>query len=71
MVKEIVERVGELPAAQQRLVLQFVRSLTSKAPQGVPARDLLAFAGVISAEDARAMSEAIEEDCEKVDLNGW
>jgi len=71
MAKEIVERVGELPAAQQRLVLDFVRSLTTKMPRGVPAKDLLAFAGVISPEDARAMSDAIEEGCEKVDVNGW
>jgi len=71
ITKEIVERVHELPAAQQRLVLEIVRSLGNQRPQGVPARDLLAFAGVISAEDAREMVAAIEEGCERVDANAW
>jgi len=71
ITKEIVERVHELPAAQQRLVLEIVRSLGNQRPLGVPARDLLAFAGVISAEDAREMVAAIEEGCERVDANAW
>ena len=71
ITKEIVERIHELPAAQQQLVLEIVRSLASQRPQGVPAKDLLAFAGVLSAEDAREMVEAIEEGCERVDANAW
>ena len=71
ITKEIVERMHELPAAQQKLVLEIVRSLASQRPQGVPAKDLLAFAGVISAEDAREIAEAIEEGCERVDANAW
>jgi hypothetical protein len=71
ITKEIVERVHELPAAQQRLVLDIVRSLASQRPQGVPAKDLLALAGVISAEDAREMVAAIEEGCERVDADAW
>ena len=65
ITKEIVERMHELPAAQQQLVLEIVRSLASQRPQGVPARDLLAFAGVIGAEDAREMVDAIEEGLRK------
>jgi len=71
IAKEIVERMHELPAAKQQLVLEIVRSLANQRPQGVPARDLLAFAGVISAEDAREMAAAIEEGCERVDANAW
>jgi hypothetical protein len=71
ITKEIVERMHELPAAQQQLVLEIVRSLASQRPQGVPAKDLLPFAGVISAEDAREMADAIEEGCERVDANAW
>jgi len=71
ITKEIVERVHELPAQQQQLVLGIVRSLASQRPQGVPAKDLLALAGVISAEDAREMVDAIEEGCERVDANAW
>jgi hypothetical protein len=71
ITKEIVEWMHELPAAQQQLVLEIVRSLASQRPQGVPAKDLLPFAGVISAEDAREMADAIEEGCERVDANAW
>jgi hypothetical protein len=71
ITKKVVDRMRELPAAQQQLVLEIVRSLANQRPQGVPAKDLLAFAGVISAEDAREMAEAIEEGCERVDANAW
>ena len=68
---EIIERMRELPAAQQQLVLEIIRSLASQRPQGIPAKDLLPFAGGISAEDAREMVDAIEEACERVDANAW
>ena len=48
-----------------------VRSLAGTPPQGVPAQDLLAFAGVISPEDALQMTQAIEQGCEQVDANAW
>jgi hypothetical protein len=71
ITKEVVERMRELPAAQQHLVLEIVKSLANRRPQGVPAKDLLAFAGVISAQDARKMAEAVEERCERVNANAW
>jgi len=71
ITKEIVERMQELPLPQQRLVLEMVRSLVGTPPQGVPAEELLAFAGVISPEDARQMTQAIDEGCEQVDANAW
>jgi hypothetical protein len=69
ITKEIVERMQELPLPQRRLVLEMVRSLASAPPKGVPAQDLLAFAGVISPEDARQITLAIEQGCEQVDSN--
>ena len=71
ITQEIVERLHELPAAQQQLVLEVVRSLASRKPQGVPAQDLLPLTGAITAEDARQMMNAIEEGCERVDANAW
>jgi len=71
ITKEIVERMQELPVAQQRMVLEMVKSLTGPPPKGTPAHELLACAGVISAEDARQMTQAIEEGCERVDANAW
>ena len=71
ITQEIVERLHELPASQQQLVLEVVRSLASQKPQGVPAKDLLPLTGAITAEDARQMMNAIEEGCERVDANAW
>lgn len=34
-------------------------------------RDLLKFVGSIPADDLKRMSEAIEEGCERIDLNEW
>jgi len=39
--------------------------------QGVAGSDLLAFAGCIEPSELQKMSQAIEEDCAKVDLNEW
>jgi hypothetical protein len=50
-------------------VLHFARDLVS--PKGTPGNDLLRFAGSIDPSDLEAMSQAIAEGCEKVDLNAW
>ena len=71
ITQEIIERLHELPASQQQLVLEVVRSMASQKPQGVPAKDLLPLTGAITAEDARQMTNAIEEGCERVDANAW
>ena len=71
ITQEIVERLHELPASQQQIVLEVVRSLASHKPQGVPAKDLLPLTGTITVEDARQMMNAIEEGCERVDANAW
>ena len=38
---------------------------------GTPGKQLLRFAGTISSEDLQSMSQAIEKDCEQIDLNEW
>jgi hypothetical protein len=40
-------------------------------PKGVPGKQLLSFAGTIPADDLKAMEQAIEDNCEKADLNEW
>jgi hypothetical protein len=32
---------------------------------------LLKFAGILSPEEAKAMMDAIEEGCERIDANEW
>ncbi len=66
---QIIEQVDRLDDPQRLEVLNFVRRLA--APQGTPGQSLLHFAGSISPADLEAMSQAIEEGCEKVDPNGW
>ena len=69
--KQILDQVSKLPLSQQKLVLNFASSLKRKPPRGVPAKHLLTFAGCMEVADVEAMSKAIEEGCEKVDVNGW
>jgi len=39
--------------------------------QGVPGKKLLRFAGTIPHDDILMMQKAIQEDCERIDLNEW
>ncbi|WP_231939960.1 hypothetical protein [Dolichospermum compactum] len=55
----------------QYQVLEFARNLTSSKIKGVPGKQLLHFAGSIHKEDLQLMSEAIKQDCEKVDFDEW
>lgn len=67
----IKEKAGCLPAEVQRKILDLLEALAPTPSKGVPGRDLLKFSGVISSEDARTMLEAVEEGCEKVDIDEW
>ncbi|MCL5673277.1 MAG: hypothetical protein M1407_01475 [Deltaproteobacteria bacterium] len=68
-IKEnIVNQIDMLPYALQLRVLDFVTSLS---PKGVKGKSLLRFKGTISANDLREISKAIEEGCEKADINEW
>lgn len=69
IIDRVVREMENMPHDQQYRVLKFVRTLTT--PRGVPGKDLLKFAGTISPEDLRLMSEAIEEECERIDPDEW
>ncbi|CEO88677.1 MAG TPA: hypothetical protein GX520_03215 [Syntrophaceticus sp.] len=49
--------------------IRFSRSCCT--PEGTPGCELLRFSGIITEEDAQAMSQAIEEGCEQVDTDEW
>jgi hypothetical protein len=55
----------------QRQVLEYVRTLTTHAPSGVPGPELLRFAGAVPRIDLERIGQAIEEDCERVDKDEW
>ena len=71
---ELLSYLGQLPADEQALVVDFARTL-AKSPKpkkvGTPGKELLRFAGTISHEDAQQMMKAIEEGCEQIDANEW
>ena len=67
---KIFAELNELPLEQQREVLAFARSLKSQ-PSGVKGSSLLSFAGSIFPDDLVQMQRAIEESCERVDLDEW
>jgi hypothetical protein len=54
----------------QRLIVH-VQTVGGPTAAGVDGKTLLRFAGSIDTNDLRIMGQAIEEDCEQVDRNGW
>jgi len=71
IAEEIMEQVNNLPPELQKKVLEYARGLEPRRANGVTSKGLLKLAGTISDEDADTMIKAIEEGCERVDLNEW
>ena len=71
MKTEISEKLDMLLAEDQRRVLDFARALAERKTRGVRGRDLLPFTQGFSKEDLEVMRQAVEEDCERVDLSEW
>ncbi|WP_346294167.1 hypothetical protein [Sphaerothrix gracilis] len=71
IVDEVVEQLKAMPQPLQRQVLEFVRLLVKAEVRGTPGPQLLRFAGSISSDDLQLMREAIEQDCERVDIDEW
>jgi len=71
IIDEVVERLKAMPQHLQWQVLEFARTLVRTEVRGTPGQQLLRFAGSIPPDDLRLMSEAIEQDCEQVDVNEW
>jgi len=69
--KQIINQMGLLDYEHQKRVLDFARTLVVTCPKGVPGKQLLSFAGTIPVADLKTMEHAIEDTCEKVDLNEW
>jgi hypothetical protein len=65
---DLFAEIDKLPYDLQLRVLDFTKSLSRK---GVKGDSLLRFEGSIPADDLRAMSDAIERDCERIDGDEW
>ena len=71
IVDEVVEQLKVMPPHLQCQVLEFARALVNAEVKGTPGQKLLSFAGSIPPDDLQSMREAIEQDCERVDINEW
>lgn len=71
IIARVIERMEELPADLQQIVLDFVQTLQAAAPHGVPGRTLLSFAGAIPADDLARMRQAVTLACEQAQLSEW
>jgi hypothetical protein len=69
--KELREQLEQLPAAQQRQVLDFARALAAKKRQATHGGALTRFAGAIAKEDLALIAAAIDEGCEQVNPDEW
>jgi hypothetical protein len=71
IIEEVIEQLKVMPQHLQWQVLEFVRALVKAEVRGTPGQQLLRFAGSISSDDLLLMREAIEQDCERVDVDEW
>jgi len=72
IIDEVYERMKAMPPNLQQKVLEFTQNLADLTTmQGVPGSQLLRFAGTIPLDDLKLMSEAINQDCEQVDIDEW
>ena len=71
IIDEVVEQLKIMPQHLQWQVLEFIRVLVKADLRGTPGQQLLRFAGSISLDDLKLMGEAIEQDCERVDVDEW
>jgi hypothetical protein len=71
IISEVVKQLRTMPDNLQQEVLYFTRKLKVSTQVGIPGKNLLQFAGAISPEDLEIMRQAVEVDCEQVDLNEW
>ncbi|MBL1175517.1 hypothetical protein [Pantanalinema sp. GBBB05] len=71
IIEEVVEQLKVMPQHLQWQVLEFVQSLVKAEVRGTPGQQLLRFAGSIPSDDLQLMREAIEQDCERVDVDEW
>jgi len=71
IIDEVVEQLKIMPQHLQWQVLEFIRLLVKADVRGTPGQQLLRFAGSIPLDDLKLMGEAIEQDCQRVDVDEW
>ena len=67
---QLLEQLDKLPLPKQQRVVEFAKSLTEPVPSA-SGRDFLELCGILPPEDAEEMRRTIEEECERIDPDGW
>jgi hypothetical protein len=70
---ELLSNLDKLSPEKQRELLAYACSLVESTPPspGTLGKELAIFAGAIEANDLGKIAQAIEEDCERVELGAW
>jgi hypothetical protein len=68
---QILQDLDRLSPEQQKRAADLVHGLVTTLPKGASIEDLLKLAGTLDDQSAREMMQAIEEECERVDLDEW
>lgn len=71
IIDAVIEQLKDMPQSLQFQVLEFAQTLARDQGRGIPGRQLLSFAGSIYPEDLYLIQKAIEEDCNRVDVDEW
>lgn len=71
IINEVIKRLEIMPQHLQQQVLEFTQALGTNEVRGTPGQQLLCFAGSIPLKDIQLMREAIDQDCERVDIDEW
>lgn len=69
--QKIIRQLNNLPVELQIKALEFLNALAASKPQGGAGKDLLRFAGSIPSKELIKMKQAIEDGCERVDIDEW
>ena len=69
--QQLIEQIRQMDAKQQQQVLDFARSLAR--PRGLSGEEMIALAQRVAfpPDDLAEITQAIEEGCERIDLDGW
>jgi hypothetical protein len=74
LLEKAITQIKKLPESQQNAIAQIVLNILNNSKysiKGVQGKELIKFAGTISSDDLQLMSQAILEDCERIDINEW
>jgi hypothetical protein len=68
--EQILSDLDRLSPDLQERAAQLVHGLVASLPKGASVEDLLSI-GTLDEQAAREMMQAIEDGCERVDVNEW